>query len=213
MKSIHSNTKDQICDICHKALPNESQLFVHKLQAHEGKIKMVECNLCGKSMKSSNLKYHHRKAHEEGKNNFKCDTCEESYKTNVYLKMHIRNVHKNVEKDLKYPCEHCDKSFENPGKCESHIKRVHRNVTKTCTICKKEFSAKYLKQHIKIFHDKVETHQCDLCQKVFYTNYHLKYHTDRVHSTIEKEYNYTCSVCDEKYRNESSLQLKLSMKT
>ena len=62
-----------------------------------------------------------------------------------------------------------------------------------CKICDKFFKGNYLQMHIKIVHEKIKQHFCNICQKSFGLKNTLKIHTEMVH---EHKKQFKCDLCD-----------------
>jgi len=105
------------CDQCLKAFNNKHALYQHKHIAHP-KI-LLECDLCGKSLKTRLSMKYHMDAHLNNKNGlkikefyknqsekrFKCEVCPARYKSLKRLKDH-QSIH-----NKKFECKMCHKKF------------------------------------------------------------------------------------------------------
>ena len=51
------------------------------------------------------------------KGEFKCDSCDKSYKSSQNLSKHIDSIHKEIKRNCQglknFTCESCDKRFDN----------------------------------------------------------------------------------------------------
>ena len=94
------------CDDCGKTFSQASGLKYHIENVHED-IKKVECEYCGKSLKTHTLANHIRLVHE-GVKPYKCDKCEKSFGKRINLRKHVEQVH---EKLRNFHCEVCGKAF------------------------------------------------------------------------------------------------------
>ena len=87
-------------------------------------IKKVECEYCGKSLKTHTLANHIRLVHE-GVKPYKCDKCEKSFGKRINLRKHVEQVH---EKLRNFHCEICGKAF---GQVSIFILKNLQNVTRS----------------------------------------------------------------------------------
>uniref|UniRef100_A0A336M1T2 CSON007895 protein n=1 Tax=Culicoides sonorensis TaxID=179676 RepID=A0A336M1T2_CULSO len=182
---IHLNIKPYSCEICKRKFSIKSEIVKHmnnihlsesfrnrpdsircryctkyfmieKLEDHiERKHKKLQCHLCEKIYFNRDSFKHHMKLHESSK--FKCDFCENEFKTKSNLRDHILAVHLKQ----KSKCPICDKIF-NKSRLPRHIKIVHnKEKNYSCDVCDKKFKIPcLLKQHITSIHLKQRNHKC-----------------------------------------------------
>jgi len=132
------------CDIDGKIFINKGSLYCHMV-VH---LSLVECKICNKMLKQSNMKSHLKNFHATDKN-FKYEICSKAFKSLRYLNIHGR-IHNKTHK-----CDICNKMFSYAYDLNTHKKEYHENVKSfKCEICNKKFNQKgTLKDHQNT-HDK-----------------------------------------------------------
>ena len=60
-----------------------------------------------------------------------------------------------------------------------------------------------LKTHVKIVHERIKNHQCQICEIKFGTLGNLKSHVKTVHDGIK---NHQCQICDQKFGESQNLK-------
>jgi KRAB domain-containing zinc finger protein len=94
------------------------------------------------------------------------------------LLVHIKFVHENVK---LFECNFCTKKFGHKQSLSNHIRSGHNSNVK-CAICTKSLSSlKYLKQHLKIVHDKIKMFECNIFIKTFGYKHELLAHIRFAH--------------------------------
>lgn len=195
---------------------------------HETKIDLLECDLCGKKLKTiNNLQHHMLRFHIEKKEFFYCDLCPMKFKKKCFISCHIYSVHKNlvdckvcgkfmkpinlkfhmdevhVEKSEKFKCEKCGKYFKARKNFLIHLK-VHNKPFK-CEKCGKKFqmSSAY-KNHLKT-HENPDGFECKICGKKSVNPAALKRHLLMIHGPDEVTRRFSCNFCDFRTKNKKSL--------
>lgn len=139
IKSRHTETPRQKCDICGNLVKNMRK---HK-QIHVESALHIKCEICGH--KTTTFKYLrlHMKIHNDEKwvwsffcelgNNFVsksflfisrpyvCSTCGQSFKRKKALNDHM-SLHSGIPRHF---CNYCDRTFNNSGNKFKHIKQAH----------------------------------------------------------------------------------------
>ena len=110
---------------------NDAQEEIKDLKGYKcqsGKSESVhECRQCSffgqtkKILKSHNDKYH--------PNRIKCNACDQEFKINSDLELHIQTNHDSRE---KYSCEHCDKQFVLKWRLQKHQQIHTQHKIKKC---------------------------------------------------------------------------------
>ena len=165
---IKEGTK--ICEKCSKDCETPSKLIVHLSTAHK-----TTCTYCSKNFDTTFQLIKHldedhgdivyaclsceimfdsakqKRAHMENcDEKYKCIVCDQSCKSMILLRSHIRGVHRKTRK--KWFCDQCDKSYLLNSELQSHIEIVHDKVDLAipCEICGKTFRHQsHLTDHIK----------------------------------------------------------------
>ena len=157
------------------------------------------------------------------------------------FKNHISTGHDHEESAIQmHKCHICNKEFDQYGleehiltfhvlennstenKCEKELgikKEVLENVfeggasekheediTKIheCNLCDKTFyTPSELKTHIKNVHEKLKNHKCHLCDKAFSQPLTLRIHMSRIHKTRIKKHK--CDLCEKTFSQSSNL--------
>ena len=125
--------------------------------------------------------------------------CPECNYTTVYgksrLKEHIYRKHKKEgdESMLKHQCHTCGKKYVNKNHLREH-EFSHNPKDIQCELCDKTFFSLYhMKRHMKDFHNKKNI-PCDVCSKMFKTKASLKEHYNSMHVS-DSERKYKCEKC------------------
>ena len=161
--------------------------------------KVWKCDPCGKSYNLiGNFQRHNRLEHPDGKvnENHKCEICGKSFKKKINLGVHLNTVHikRNILK-----CKVCGMEFSSSSGLKSHSDSVHKVVKYKCQTCDKSYSClENLKGHINQEHDKVNSYDCDICNKVFLKkNYLAKHKRDDHENKIRVKQK--CETCDKEF--------------
>ena len=188
-----SEKKEYQCDICHKILSAKNSLEHHINVLHQNikpstlDVNLFSCDQCAYTTNSKySLKSHierhevaytkcdicqkmvlkiepHMKRMHTTESTKQCDMCDSKFKTDGDLKMHVRNVHLEVNYQ-KVKCEICGEEL-NKGSISTHKRNLHKKdelEKQQCDQC--EFIG-YTMQSL-IAHAKIHlgiTYECDLC--------------------------------------------------
>ena len=82
--------------------------------------KQYKCELCACTYDSRPKYDEHMKSIHDGHLIFKCDLCEETFRTKVDLKCHKRHSHK-----LRWKCEYCGEKFKIFQMLKDHLAKNH----------------------------------------------------------------------------------------
>lgn len=184
------------CERCGIVLASKQSFKAH-LQTHQEKtIACTESGCEAMFTTKMNLKSHLR-THGQASwsKRFRCDICGGSYKTQVYLNMHMKCHSGHVP----YACSYCGKTFRNVTHMVYHERRMHTGqLDHTCELCGKGFAdPSTLKVHSKT-HSTHRPFLCDICSKGFPTELYLRAHR-RVHTKPFK-----CSQCKEGFSQQGA---------
>ncbi|XP_018565299.1 zinc finger protein 808-like [Anoplophora glabripennis] len=192
------------CRMCLKVIIGRSKMYYHyKIHhANANLNKNHQCNICGKKyLMKTVLKYHYRHRHEINVKNFKCRVCGKRFLTQYAITTHKKKVH-NLGVKLK--CSKCDVILQTLKEVNEH-KSTHVNEKSKmpkpfkCRVCKKIFQCRKnykthvsLKVCVNLFVKQRRLHACELCEKVFLKENHLRKHLD-----LHSGYKYKCQFCSE----------------
>ncbi|XP_044727283.1 zinc finger protein 260-like isoform X2 [Chrysoperla carnea] len=236
-EQITDNPSDHTCDICNKVFADISALKRHKYRhsfgckrcnktfkdreswkSHIKEVhfleKYVTCHICGKSVTKKNL-HTHLDIHKD-REKLTCEQCPKSFKSEITLKAHVKDIHgdqKPIRKHLcnicghasrapaglrkhllihtdtrPYPCNRCDKAFRTTENLKKHINCVHLNNRRyQCTFCPKAFCEKNTLVHHERLHTGEKPHKCEVCDKAFAQRIALKIHM-KTHSNSRENF-------------------------
>ena len=162
-----------ICKICGLDLVTKQFLEQHLLKHFEAR--PHQCDLCGKSFKSSSHLREHERSHK--KPLFNCEQCGKTFLSNSKLNRHMR-VHTG---EKPFDCNVCGQTFRTTGNAKRHMRTHNESERFECLVCKKRMSTRgALKSHNRI-HSGEMPYKCKQCLKMFkdLSNYrrHLLTHT------------------------------------
>ena len=105
-----------------------------------------------------------------------------TFKTNFYLKGHIRKMHEVREK--KHECDSCEKTFFEENHLKIHIRTVHTKIKNyKCNYCEKTFKNKgNLSAHETVHNYKTNEHKCPQCDAKFNLPSSVVQHITKVHN-------------------------------
>lgn len=112
------------------------------------------------------------------------------------------NVITNENHVQHHTCEVCGKVFNHKLNLYQHRTVVHGGGQFQCATCSNIFKSRHsLYQHVKIFHSQKSTETksplpCEYCQKTYQTEYGVKAHILRFHTTGS----YRCNECHKEFR-------------
>ncbi|XP_072385241.1 uncharacterized protein [Diabrotica undecimpunctata] len=188
------------CETCNLTFSDKPTFHLHSL-----KHKKSKCHICGRFIRSDNIKKHIM-LHTASPS--KCSICGATCKNIESLRGHIFYQHRS--KAEQYICEECGKTFRVKYKFLLHKKKAHMGLRNfKCTTCGKAFFTNgNLLTHVRMTHEKLRPHVCEYCGTGFSSTYALKTHK-RQH-TNEKPF--VCDYCLEGFRQRVSLRSHLKSK-
>lgn len=239
---VHQKTdsrglKECSCQVCGEKFPNHSTLVIHRNRVHKDG-RQYTCHICNRSMISTrSLEWHMSHIHNESlpgvvrdesglpeKRRVSCYHCSKTFKTEMILRTHIKNMH--MEKD-PMKCADCDATFTSEVRLRHHMMVTHNRLegTLACPHCPKRFVNQLrLKTHM-ISHSEERPYTCEICgfnlkTKIQLIKHHQNRHSDErplqcrycpwrckqvsalvCHErTHTNERPYSCSVCRQRFK-------------
>lgn len=196
-------------------------------QLHRRKRKRIEDTTIFRDQQEASLPFN-----GPNKYRFYCDVCDTGF-----TRKYTYNRHKCKGRVEKHYCQLCDKAYLSKYKLKDHILVKHEGQTVSCPECGKKFSSRSsMEMHKKQQHEGQFSIFCKICGKGFnHTGHyygHMNKHTNTKpfwcqqcgkrfygssylhnHKQVcrgNNDLNYTCTVCDRKFKCE--LYLKKHMK-
>ncbi|XP_054086725.1 zinc finger protein 726 isoform X2 [Zeugodacus cucurbitae] len=178
-KRRNKGTKNSFkCEQCSHCFAHQITLDAHIRKVHEGSKRPFQCDRCEKSYTFIGGLYTHiKEIHDAEVRSYACDIsgCERVYTSFIAMQKHKRLKHSDTSCATKYVCEQCGATFNQSGNLKYHRRAKHPTEAEQAE-----------KEHLK------ERFECDICKKLFYSRYTLKYHTLQLHTNETK---YECNVC------------------
>ncbi|KPU79903.1 uncharacterized protein Dana_GF18167, isoform B [Drosophila ananassae] len=133
----------------------------------------LQCNMCGKYLKTVDNLKNHRLRHL-GVKNFACEICNKRFVTKHLLTLHERVRHLG---ERPYPCGYCQLCFFTSSARNCHERLQHiRDKRYQCDECGKQFNTPtFLKRHL-FAHTGQKPHSCETCSVSFSRTEYLKNH-------------------------------------
>ncbi|XP_039960421.1 zinc finger protein 287-like [Bactrocera tryoni] len=178
-KRRNKGTKNNFkCMQCSHSFAHKITLDAHIRKVHEGSKRPFQCDRCEKSYTFIGGLYTHiKEIHDAEVRSYACDIsgCERIYTSFIAMQKHKRLKHSDTSCLTKYVCEQCGATFNQSGNLKYHRRAKHPTEAEQAE-----------KEQMK------ERFECDICKKLFYSRYTLKYHTLQLHTNETK---YECNIC------------------
>jgi stress-induced morphogen len=203
-------------DFCGAEFTLKSDLYEHKVSAHNNNKKPFKCEICRAKFSQKNILMQHIQfMHPEKNQKFPCQICDIILLSEKDLKTHISLVH---EEKKPFKCGMCKSKFSEKKSLNRHMVLIHKakkSIFK-CKVCHAVFTELTdLKRHLASAHegkfvkdeisestkksklgynikDLKKWFECTLCSKKFESNVNLEKHLKVVHG--EKKPN-ECPFC------------------
>ena len=186
LKTVHGDIPKLTCDVCHCTLKGSKALEKHKRDQHSEESQvLIDCNICGKTLLSRTYTRHLKRQHSDN-SIVKCDLCFKEFPRQANLNVHIRTIHSGIEKK-KMKCEKCEESFLTKTGLKFHIARVHDQKRYPCDLCDRTFTSEYhMKDHRNNKHFGMESRtKCEICSKTFCNPSTFRQHLKIVHQGLK----------------------------
>nr|XP_026483109.1 zinc finger protein 90-like [Vanessa tameamea] len=178
-----------------------------ELAAHMNTNHMLKCNQCGEKFKGKHtLRTHYIRIHSSNRA-FTCDVCSKTFKTKSRLESHITSHNNTLAKKLAY-CSICKVQYKNIYVYRNHLKNSanHSERLYHCEDCNKRFASKvYWQKHCDFYHLHKSAFKCDLCNKLFMSDWRLKNHRQKHHG-LSRSRDHICNICGKKFYTLSTLR-------
>ena len=134
---------------------------------------------------------------------FPCQFCQKAFNRQAHLKRHINTVH---EKQRNLNCDFCNSEFTNFDDLKSHVTNSHEDkihLFETKELFENSKMEEISDQKNHEGQEKVKKFHCDLCQKAFVRQDHLRRHISCVH---KGEKDFSCEFCEKSFARKDYLQ-------
>ncbi|XP_038105377.1 zinc finger protein 16-like [Culex quinquefasciatus] len=159
------------------------------------------CTACPATFEKRMDLFAHVKSH--GKSRFPCQQCERAFKRKTELEVHM-NSH---QIEPSFFCPTCSAGFKCQASLRRHHKSVHLGLKRfACPECGRQFAQKtHLQQHAAV-HVEEATVPCELCGKLFKTDFIRRMHVNTEHRPDQQEPKpIQCEVCSKQFPRQQSL--------
>ncbi|XP_063697524.1 zinc finger protein 431-like [Culicoides brevitarsis] len=165
---------------------------------------MLQCELCGKQLRSKNDLDEHLLKHENPKP-FACHHCEKRFVNKERIKVHILSKHFDR---ANYICEICSRKFVQESDMNKHKALVHTDERPfACEKCPKTFKLEcYLKNHVYSVHVPDELKPKFGCQSCDFVTTKQKYLENHKKNHINDALKVPCGFCGKRFVNEKHKQ-------
>lgn len=113
VKKVHENSHSRVCDVCAKYFKCPESYERHYELEHSNVDQRVQCKICQHWFKHAYTLACHMRRHRAVAET--CKHCGRVSKNKMTLRMHIRNMHSDIDTTFKpkneFPCTVCGKLF------------------------------------------------------------------------------------------------------
>uniref|UniRef100_A0A8C5YMD7 Zinc finger protein PLAGL1 n=5 Tax=Euarchontoglires TaxID=314146 RepID=A0A8C5YMD7_MARMA len=194
------------CQICGKTFLTLEKFTVHSYShTRERPFKCLQTD-CGKAFVSRYKLMRHMATHSPQKSH-QCTHCEKTFNRKDHLKNHLQTHDPNK---MAYVCEECGKKYHTMLGYKRHM-ALHSASSGdlTCGVCALELgSTEALLDHLKAHAEekpppvpKEKKHQCDHCERCFYTRKDVRRHLV-VHTGCK---DFLCQFCAQRFGRKDHL--------
>ncbi|XP_050360134.1 zinc finger protein draculin-like [Nymphalis io] len=190
------------CSQCSVTVGTADELTEHMNTSHT-----LKCNQCGEKFKGKHtLRTHYVRIHSSNRA-FTCDVCSKTFNTKSRLESHITTHNNTLAKKLAYCCV-CKVQYKNIYVYRNHLKNSanHSERLYHCKDCNKRFASKvYWQKHCDFYHLHKSAFKCDVCNKLFMSDWRLKNHKQKHHG-LSRTRDHICNICGKKFYTLSTLR-------
>lgn len=183
-----------------KAMYTSNCMLTRHLRVGHGQnVKILKCDICDKTFKSSLGLQCHRTIHT-GDRPYKCDICSKSFALFNYLKTHML-FHTGEKPEL---CTKCGQGFATKSRLSLHMRRHNGDLKRqTCSVCGQGFMyPNQLTIHMRV-HTGDKPFECKLCGKRYRSKCLVQQH-ELLHNPEKK---HACRFCDLMFKQSSNRNL------
>jgi hypothetical protein len=114
-----------VCDLCPAQKPNRRMIYKHMMEKHVKR--EYPCPVCGKILRSYDLKFKHMLHHDASKRRFFCELCpqHQGFILKTDYQRHVLAIHKLEPPAKPYSCKMCGRGYGSVATLNYHRKKVH----------------------------------------------------------------------------------------
>ena len=188
-RTIHRKGNYLRCDKCKFSCITQRRLDFHKLD-HET-VGVYRCEKCDKCFPTSSHLYRHDSNVHIGLRPYGCPACE-------YRTYSLQSLQRH-ELRHKLTCPVCNEQFTLYKDLNKHITEQHLPKPHKCSECDAAFPIRsQLMVHMSIHATKagIQSFHCSLCDTGYASEFRLRQHVYRLHTTDKK---FECGTCGERF--------------
>ncbi|XP_068238034.1 zinc finger protein 23-like [Palaemon carinicauda] len=180
------------CLKCNKEFAKRLLLTEHR-KVHSRKLRVYNCNHCGKVFHEARKYFSHLSLHERM---FECNSCGRKFSLLANLKKHIV-LHHDAKKKV---CEVCGMQFSSDNELTEHQQSQHSEDIVSSYIAKCKYcNREYRREEAYIQHMNRAPYNCSTCNKSCGCEFELKKHIRYEHGHC------VCEFCGKSFKNNSIL--------
>eukprot|EP00088_Acartia_fossae_P052626 TRINITY_DN5953_c0_g1_i6.p1 TRINITY_DN5953_c0_g1~~TRINITY_DN5953_c0_g1_i6.p1 ORF type:complete len:854 (-),score=140.61 TRINITY_DN5953_c0_g1_i6:424-2985(-) len=158
---------------------------------------------CGISFANLRTLRRHQKLFHTGQGPYKCNFCNQGFKSNETLWKHMLD---HTDRRKKHTCGYCSKSWERHSDLVKHL-RIHTGEKPhECTVCQARFNDLSALRRHEGKHTTVVVYPCNMCSKTFKVMQNLTKHKNEVHANQK----FACNFCGDLFSDERWLKSHLN---
>uniref|UniRef100_A0A182M5Y9 C2H2-type domain-containing protein n=1 Tax=Anopheles culicifacies TaxID=139723 RepID=A0A182M5Y9_9DIPT len=127
-----------MCELCPRMFKNRKSFEAHKAFHDSSLLRMTQCTLCGKQIRTCSMSKHMKTIHSED-DPVNCDLCGKMFRTPFHMKRHQKNTCEVTMDSRSFKCEVCGKGFSTKLTMTEHMTTHTRTNQYQCAFCFKSF--------------------------------------------------------------------------